>query len=688
MKHHLLDHKKIISFFLVAAVLFGAFGIVGAAEEKSSRTYKANFRLAGYSTGGSEEFYYSDEYFMSPGTEISEHLRSLSAVLALAAITFSDEEYTAQGVSEMFTDMGFNPAQIDTKNMDNTTTESIGTIISHKNIDGVPLIAVAIRGNNYGQEWSSNLNLGEEGDPEGFSKAAAKVMARIDRYMESNSIGMAKFWVVGYSRAGSVANLVGRTLNENLDKYGTNVNDIYVYTFEAANSSADDTVYANIHNIANKNDFITYLYPKSWGIGLNGTREEIGDESSKITGKSFDISVENYVTDTFEIENSEFLNEFVEFFSEYITRESYVENLQPHLMQIVEFYFKKPVSDQNKILEYFSAVFESAMSDSGLVFVLLPVFSSPESDNSIDSTASYFKKHMGEVRKKTDVPITDSEYEILSDFVRPLMKVLSKMVKPELNYKVEHDGKTLKLPFFRLMTFAYNISALLEPHMNENFFARIKALDSYYRDSFSPPPGDIIYGKRYTYSELGEGLFEKAKELGFTFENIDFLRNGYDISIESEAKKLSVDEAPQGLYDSVDSVADKNAEIEGVYDVKLTKKIGFRTEEAILAYPDNRITITIGDDSDQMRSYKVFKKDGSSLSEVECECKHDKNGDVLTITAPKSGVYAITYTVRANALLSGDDSAFLVIIVFADFAVLFGIYLFVIYRRKKHLKRR
>lgn len=157
--------------------------------------------------------------------------------------------------------------------------DTIGAIFGEKTIkvwtgetnEEYKLVAVGVRGAGYGTEWSSNLTLDASGVHGGFRTAADKVETALSAYLGARGIDArdAKFWVVGYSRAGAVANLVAGDLSRN---YGADKKNVYGYTFESAagatttpsgtepvDSAEKTTEYPNIHNVLNKMDAVPYV---------------------------------------------------------------------------------------------------------------------------------------------------------------------------------------------------------------------------------------------------------------------------------------------------------------------------------------------------------------------------------------------------------------------------------------------
>lgn len=141
------------------------------------------------------------------------------------------------------------------------------------------LVAVGVRGGGYGAEWASNLTIGNSNGAAGqnsnnslkyrhygFDYNAQRVLSDLREYTK-NMTGDLKYWVVGYSRAGAIANLVAGDITTNASQYKTTMDDVYGYTFEAAcgalksDEAATGTIFPNIHNIINPMDAVPLVSP-------------------------------------------------------------------------------------------------------------------------------------------------------------------------------------------------------------------------------------------------------------------------------------------------------------------------------------------------------------------------------------------------------------------------------------------
>ena len=105
----------------------------------------------------------------------------------------------------------------------------MGMVIAHKEVAGKNLIAVAIRGEKYDSEWGNNFIVGKSGNAKGLNDSSIKVINRIKKYIQNNHLDNNKIWIAGYSRAGTIANLTGVYINNHLDEFNTNADNLYIY---------------------------------------------------------------------------------------------------------------------------------------------------------------------------------------------------------------------------------------------------------------------------------------------------------------------------------------------------------------------------------------------------------------------------------------------------------------------------
>lgn len=241
--------------------------------------------------------YYSDGYFLNDASVYSSHLASMSLCFELTTwsrytgswakdengnnVAIDAKDTRWENAYELLTALGYEHIDLNEFWDGDPTKDSIGAIAAKKTnqYDDSTMIAVGVRGGGYGQEWASNFTVGKTGEHDGFSEAKEKVLEFLKEYIATNNItGEIKIWLVGYSRAGCVANMVGGELVDGYslgDDVTVAQENLFVYTFEApqgalyTDTSSGD--YSNIHNIINLNDIVPLVAPSSWGFARYNT---------------------------------------------------------------------------------------------------------------------------------------------------------------------------------------------------------------------------------------------------------------------------------------------------------------------------------------------------------------------------------------------------------------------------------
>lgn len=283
----------VISFILIFTIFFN---VCGCGDENCSESYS----VSGVFQKGSDEssklpYVYSDSYFKSPASQYNSSLATMSLCLELSAFANkgslgTDYKNQSKNVKKLLADIGFKNIEINEDFEIKPTANTIGVATANKKIyiEGkkYTLIPIVVRGGGYEAEWANNMLTGSVGNHRGFDNAAIEVRKFVDNYI-NNTEGIEKnlkFWIVGYSRGGAVAGLVGQLYNNScnlygctgvLDDYNKNINmsidDIYTYTFEAPMGYSEEISnkygkYHNIHNIINDDDFVTKLALREWGL--------------------------------------------------------------------------------------------------------------------------------------------------------------------------------------------------------------------------------------------------------------------------------------------------------------------------------------------------------------------------------------------------------------------------------------
>ena len=228
-------------------------------------------------------FYYSDGYFADSARYYNEHLVTMSSCVAVAGVTSAytgqyTEEKGSKNIVDLFTSAGFTNIYVhypkpEFFGADCEIISTIGYVIASREItiDGVTqtLIAVALRGGAYADEWASNFILGDGvGEAKIFSHIADQLEEELYDYIDNYGLnpGESKFWISGFSRGGATTNLLAKRLT---DRYGED--DIYAFCFEAPKGGVyselkDGYTYANIHCILNPTDIVPQVGTTEMGF--------------------------------------------------------------------------------------------------------------------------------------------------------------------------------------------------------------------------------------------------------------------------------------------------------------------------------------------------------------------------------------------------------------------------------------
>lgn len=420
-----------------------------------------------------DSYFYSDDYFAHSSKEHDPHLSTMSAALAFAV------RGTAPYPIKLLNNIGF--SDIKTYDMDKTAADTLGTIIAHKVINGEDIIVVALRGDGYEKEFASNMLAGKQGDISGFASAAELVKSRIKAYIEENGLDFVKIWMTGYSRAGAVANLIGRDINRELDAYHTDEDNLYVYTVEAPHCSEVPTVYRNIHNIADCRDIVNELYPEAWGLYLNGVREEIGDAKDMLMAKKLNLIAPRFNDDFKEVNKADFIMKLADLLGENISRKVYSETLEEHLSKLLYGYFTLTFIQKAALVVYFLKTLTDIKADKELVKTAMTLFGESDRDKAAEDAAAFIKRNLDKAASEVKMPLSEQDYATLKDAVKPLISALVPVIKSDLTTRtIDTDGSPVVVPLYHIVSFIGNFRKVIKYHWSANVFEQLKAQDSYY----------------------------------------------------------------------------------------------------------------------------------------------------------------------------------------------------------------
>lgn len=296
--------KQAAAFLLVLLTMLSLYPqAVFAEEEPAYPTIELTGRYISPANSvslQSWQFPYSDAYFLQDASIYQHDLARASLGMALSAFRNTKTSLGRQqeNILSYMKQAGFSSIRQDGYDRI-TSADTISTMIGHKQIGDFTLIATAVCGGGYGNEWKSNFLVGEEIRSVGFHNASRMVQERIRSYIESNELtGDIRLWIAGYSRAAAVSNLTAADMTDS----GL-FSQVYAYTFATPNVTREKKKYDNIFNIIGKTDPVPCVPLRDWGYAHYGIdlytpaqeydsdyNEKIaraGEISQKLIGKPF-----------------------------------------------------------------------------------------------------------------------------------------------------------------------------------------------------------------------------------------------------------------------------------------------------------------------------------------------------------------------------------------------------------------
>ena len=424
-KNFLKIKKKYILILLL--ILF----IPSFVNAESVKTGKFKYMPA-FKNETEEIFYYSDNYFIESGKNYNEHLVGMSLSLSLSTFEIRGSSYSKELLEELgFKD--FKPYDMNEK----PTLDTIGMIIAHKKLNNYNLIAVAIRGEKYDSEWGNNFIVGKEGNAKGFDDSSVKIINRIKTYIKDNKLENNKIWIVGYSRAGTIADLAGVYINDNLYDFKTTDEDLYIYTFETPASSIDKKIYDNIYTVRNKNDIIPMVYPEEWGFHINGKVINIGESYNLTTYIGLEEQVEYN-----SIEMQEFYRQFFSWLTSRLDRKTYSETLDEPISELLSIYFSKSNEDREKLKVFIledikGQILENEDNYKKIKGKVWAIFGHNSDYLYQDITNDIIDILNGLRATPNGLVLTDNEYNKIIGYIYPILRVLGPILVDDSQY---YDG--------------------------------------------------------------------------------------------------------------------------------------------------------------------------------------------------------------------------------------------------------
>ena len=259
--------KRLLCVCLLLIVLVSLLPLPGAAGAGEPLMLEATYRATKSSTLRHWRFPYTDDWFTKPASSYQHGLARASLGMALAAFrdVTGDMDERDVPIRRYLTDAGFEGLQSDQYDI-TPTIDTIATMIGRKSIGGFTLIAVAVSGGGYENEWLSNFTIGDGERHKGFNDASQKVQARIRQYLASQELtGDVKLWISGYSRAAAVSNLTAADMIDS----GLFA-DVFGYTFATPRTTKQPVKHKSIFNIVGKFDPVPCVPFADWGYQRYG----------------------------------------------------------------------------------------------------------------------------------------------------------------------------------------------------------------------------------------------------------------------------------------------------------------------------------------------------------------------------------------------------------------------------------
>lgn len=278
----------IFKYFIIITVLISFFTLVCSPENTTdikqiqgeSEIYygSENIKL----TELNDPLFQNSEYLYNSNLAIKSYFLATSAFSSSESDKFWGEDKNCgreNSVKTALTDLGFTNLEFYGYDVSlNDTSSKVAFAIGKKTYSNdTQIVAVAVRGGNYGLEWADNFNVGATDFDYhlGFYSSAKALKDKVDKYISDNlAEKKIKFWITGYSRGGSVANILASMYDNQKESVPC---EVYAYTFASPRCivsdslNSHDSLYDNIFNILSPNDPVYNIPPAKWGFGRFGT---------------------------------------------------------------------------------------------------------------------------------------------------------------------------------------------------------------------------------------------------------------------------------------------------------------------------------------------------------------------------------------------------------------------------------
>lgn len=282
--------KRIISLLLAMLMVIGMAMAVNA-EAADDQTEEITIQTQSKAQTAST-FAWSDEWLINGNAyEYNHNLAITGGVLSSA--TYGNSSNSDMMIKAALIQMGCSPLDIVTKYALDYTNEEEGGVnqaayaIARKVVPtengNKEILYIVVRGTASKEEWLSNINISNQSNSkelyhEGFDIARQQILTQIISYATQHAMDLknTSVYVVGHSRGGAIANLIGAQLDlvAKQGALGLSADKIFTYTYATPNTTSDETasseLYQNIYNIINPEDLITMVPFTQWGYQRYG----------------------------------------------------------------------------------------------------------------------------------------------------------------------------------------------------------------------------------------------------------------------------------------------------------------------------------------------------------------------------------------------------------------------------------
>ena len=267
---------------------------------------------------GKAAFNYDDSWFDKGAYGYNHDLAKMTMRLAASAFASSGVKTQYTNVERLLDDLHFEGITHNEWYTKAPETNSIAVAVGRKHIafpeENTTIIAVAIRGRGYKNEWGGNFNVGTGDHHQGFALARDQVVDFVEQYIKDQKIGgNIKLWITGYSRAAATANLTAAYFDEHCSEIGGLVSlkpaDIFAYCFEAPAGVVNpvkDELYNNIFSIVNDHDFVPMVAMRKWGFDRYGRTKYL---PTAYTHSDYTNATDTGIVDRMELKYKEYTGE-------------------------------------------------------------------------------------------------------------------------------------------------------------------------------------------------------------------------------------------------------------------------------------------------------------------------------------------------------------------------------------------